>query len=53
MQEKTQEADANGLELNFGKARDKDLMQEHNAHCNAGNRSENAEYQEHGVKSLL
>lgn len=43
--------DANGL--NFDKARDKDLLQEHNAYCNAGNLSGNAEYQEHGVKSLL
>lgn len=44
---------SNGLSLNFGKARDRDLLQEHNGYCNADNLSENAEYQEHGVKSLL
>lgn len=44
--------DVSGLELNFDKARDKDLVQEHNAYCSAGNLSENAEYQEHGVKSF-
>lgn len=31
----------------------KDLLQEHNTYCNAGNLSENEEYQEHGVKSLF
>lgn len=44
--------DASGLELNFDKARDKDLVQAHNAYCSAVNLSENAEYQEHGVKSF-
>lgn len=40
-------------EFSFDKARNRALLQEYNGYCNAENLSENAEYQEHSVKSLL